>query len=369
MSTFAGVGMLVEDRPGEIKLDLVMDEINAKRAVGNFLKEARLEMDATQALAASETGNSIAKIKQYELGKVMPNLTTAFKLCDFYDVEWEKLGDCIQDALFPEKPTSKTSETDGIYLPIPLLLPSRITSEVRESYHAYGQQIVQSTIEENGWVIINETSPEKPNTNFDLVAKKNGKVIRLKITSKKHKAKTTLCIDWEDGKPSFNQNETIEPADFLVMVRFHEENGSEIFVLPIEEAERKADWMAENLIALGNKPVFLQPYVGGPRNSRFKFNKRKEWEPFYNNWGCLDRGIPNDAPFTSLIINVPDENASPPARSGSDRYKRFCILKTLNGRTIRAYYKACRDAGVPCQKNNPILAHEKGFIILTSPKK
>ena len=265
-----------------------MDEVVAKRAIGNFFKEARLGADTTQAVAAHETGNSIAKIKQYELGKVVPNLTTAFVLCDFYDVEWEKLGVCIQDALFPTEAGNILGNTGNVDIPILQSQPSRITSEVRESFKDFGKRLVQSKLEENGWKV-STGGTTIPYPNYDLMAQKKGENIRLKITAKKHKTKTTLCGKWEDGKPSFNKNIECDPADYLVMVRFHEDNGSDCFVMPIDEAEEKADWMAENMIALGNKPVFLQAYVGGPRNSRFKFNKREEWDSYFENWGGLDK--------------------------------------------------------------------------------
>ncbi len=268
------------------ELEARMNETAAKRSIGNFLKEARLEADTTQAVAAHETGNSIAKIKQYEMGKVIPNLTTAFMLCDFYDVEWEKLGECIQDSLFPREVKGNQSDTGIVDIPTSQSLPSRITSEIRESFKDFGKRLVQSNLEEFGWKVSSEDTLMR-HSNYDLKAEKKGKVIRLKITAKKHKTKTTLCTNWEDSRPSFNRNLESDPADFLVMVRFHEDNGSECFVMSVEEAENKSDWMAENMIALGNKPVFLQAYVGGPRNSRFKFNKREEWADFLDNWGIL----------------------------------------------------------------------------------
>ena len=46
-------------------------------------------------------------------------------------------------------------------------------------------------------------------------------------------------------------------ADYLVMVRFMGIQDHECFVLPIEEAEEKADWFAEEAIKLGNVPMYL----------------------------------------------------------------------------------------------------------------
>jgi hypothetical protein len=48
--------------------------------------------------------------------------------------------------------------------------------------------------------------------------------------------------------------------------------------------------------------------------------------------------------------------------------QRHAILLTLDGQTVRDYYKACKDAGIPCTANNPRTAHAKGLIQLVAPK-
>jgi len=67
--------------------------------------------------------------------------------------------------------------------------------------------------------------------------------------------------------------------------------------------------------------------------------------------------------LTMATINT--TAAANPARPRTARHARFAILSTLNGKTVADYYKACREAGIPCSKNNPILAMQKGFITLT----
>jgi len=54
-----------------------------------------------------------------------------------------------------------------------------------------------------------------------------------------------------------------------------------------------------------------------------------------------------------------------PARPRTMRHERFNILATLDGKTVEDYYQACRDAGIPCSKNNPVQAVDKGFITLS----
>ena len=74
-------------------------------------------------------------------------------------------------------------------------------------------------------------------------------------------------------------------------------------------------------------------------------------------------------PFPALVIKVPNTTATPPARPGSLRFKRWTLLLGMDGQTVSAYYKACRDAGLPCTANNPRDAHTKGLIQLTMPAK
>lgn len=79
--------------------------------------------------------------------------------------------------------------------------------------------------------------------------------------------------------------------------------------------------------------------------------------------------IPTGVPFTTLLIKVPNAKATPLARPGSKIYKRQAILLNLDGGTVKDYYKACSDAGVPCTANNPRNAHAKGLIQLVAPAK
>ena len=74
------------------------------------------------------------------------------------------------------------------------------------------------------------------------------------------------------------------------------------------------------------------------------------------------------APFPALVIRVPNASAKSPARPGCMVAQRHAILLTLDGQTVRDYYKACKDAGIPCTANNPRSAHDKGLIQLVAPK-
>ena len=79
--------------------------------------------------------------------------------------------------------------------------------------------------------------------------------------------------------------------------------------------------------------------------------------------------IPTAVPFSQLVITVPNPQATPPAREGTARYNRWLILRRMAGVTVSTYYAACRKSACgPCTKNNPTLAHNKGFIVLTLPK-
>ncbi len=71
--------------------------------------------------------------------------------------------------------------------------------------------------------------------------------------------------------------------------------------------------------------------------------------------------------FPAQVIRVKNAKASLPARPGSLRFKRWSILLTMNGKTVSDYYRACRDAGMPCTANNPRDAVTKGLIELAAP--
>jgi transcriptional regulator with XRE-family HTH domain len=269
-----------------------MDENKSKKAVGSFLKAARLDMDVTQADAAKAVGISVPQIKQYEAGNVMPQLITALKFCHFYDVGWDALGEIIANNLG----NGGTKKTDGkgddkcvaeelanTNTPIgPVINLSR--TEVR----AFGKHIVMDRLVEHGWDVTDVNATRRVQPNFDIKAERGGQIVRLKVTTKKHVSKTTLCIRWDKDLSTFNRNNDGKPADYLVMVRFTNSKDAECFVLNIQEAEKKADWMAEKIQNLGNKPMFLQCYVGRPRKSRFEFNKRKVWEPYSEAWDVLN---------------------------------------------------------------------------------
>jgi len=350
------------------------DENKSKKAVGRFLKSARIDMAVTQANAAEAVGISVAQIKQYEAGSVMPPLNTALRFCYFYDIEWGALEEVIANSLGREGANKfyRQGDDEGIGADV-TNFNEKFESDInlsRADVRAFGRHIVIGRLVERGWKTTNVNAARRVQQNFDLKAERDGKVVRLKVSTLQHKTKTMLSIPWEKDQPTFNQHGDAEPADYLVMVRFIDPSDNECFIMKIEEAEEKAGWMAEEIINLGNVPMYLQPYTGGPRTTRFSFNTREVWEPYSEAWDVLDEGpppIPNDKPFPSLIIRVPDKNAVPPARSGTKRYRRFQILRTLNGKTVHDYYRACKEAGIPCQSNNPKIAHQKGFIVLSSP--
>ena len=77
-----------------------MSDKDVAKQVGAFFKRARLDMGVTQKDAAGAAAITLAQIKQYEAGTIMPRLTTALKLCNFFDVSWEELEKVLSDNLF-----------------------------------------------------------------------------------------------------------------------------------------------------------------------------------------------------------------------------------------------------------------------------
>jgi len=74
------------------------------------------------------------------------------------------------------------------------------------------------------------------------------------------------------------------------------------------------------------------------------------------------------ATFVNSVIHVPDPKKTPPARPTSARFKRWKILLGMDGSTVSDYYAKCKEAGIPCTRNNPELAVQKGLVTLEPPK-
>ena len=274
------------------------DQRTAKQ-IGVFFKKARVDMGVTQRDAAEAAAITLAQIKQYEAGTIMPRLTTALRLCNFYDLSWAELETVILT-------NSTVKEDDSLNGNPPNEIPNSVLKRgntlaktsppssprlklSRPETRAFGRHIVIDSLTKKGWDIIETNASGTNRSNYDVKAEKDGRVVRLKVTTKQHPTKTTLSVVWKPDEPTFNRNLDGEPADYLVMVRFMGTQDHECFVLPIEEAEEKADWFAEEAIKLGNVPMYLQPYTGGPRNSRFEFNVREVWEPYSEAWELLTK--------------------------------------------------------------------------------
>lgn len=233
-----------------------------------------------------------AALKQYESGKVIPNLTTAYLLCDLYDVDWNELWEKLEQHIFDAKEFEygKPFARDGFLAeaaPRHIALGRPGIAHQRQRNGFLGEQIVTRRLKERGFSVLNMNDIQVNHPNYDLEATRDGRMIRVEVKAKKHESKANLCVSWDEDRPSFNRSGRVEPADILVMVRFTDEDD-ECFVLPIKDAEEKADWFAQQLIDLGNVPQHMYPYVSKrPRTTRFAFNTREVWEPYSEAWELL----------------------------------------------------------------------------------
>jgi hypothetical protein len=152
-----------------------------------------------------------------------------------------------------------------------------------------GEEIVTNRLIKEGWSVENSNVVIQRNCpNYDLIAKKDGSRVLIQVKAKYHEKKASLCGEWKPGEPTFNKKAEFEKADFLVMVRFFEEE-SECFVLSIEQAEMEANWFGEELIK-GRKKNFkqLQPYVSRKKRiSTYAFNTREHWERYSEAWHIM----------------------------------------------------------------------------------
>ena len=239
--------------------------------LSTIFKEVREDNDATQSDVAKSVNITLGQLKQYEAGTVMPSLITARKLCEFYDLSWKKLGQIIQDNL-------KDNENKK-----PQLFKNKINRSV---VRTRGLHIVMERLLKNGWEITETNTEGRKNKNYDMCATKNQHSIRLKITTKHHPTKAILSVAWNPNESTFNKNPGTK-ADFLVMVRYTSATDSECFLMSISEAEKKANWFADQLRKLGSVPLYFQPYTSKKHTTHFKFNTRKVWERYLENWQIL----------------------------------------------------------------------------------
>jgi DNA-binding XRE family transcriptional regulator len=253
-----------------------------KAAVTNYLQEARIKMGSTQKAAAAALGISEAKLRQIESGKNAPSIAMAYRMCDFYDVEWEALGDVILDVMFADD-AAHISSTDA-KKSSNMQAVREEAKTVKRKAKEVAVEIVVAKLIELGWHDVEVRDIFKRGNNFDLHASKSNSKVRIKVTGYQHATKATLCVTWYERGPTFNRNEDDDDADFLIAVRFTDEDDAECIIMTIDEAEDCVDWFAEEVKALGNKPVYLHAYIGPPRNSRFTFNTRKVWKPYLNKW-------------------------------------------------------------------------------------
>ena len=88
----------------------------------------------------------------------------------------------------------------------------------------------------------------------------------------------------------------------------------------------------------------------------------------FNKMATLPTPVPAGQ-VSQMVISVPNPKATPPAKTGCLRFKRWQVLAQCNGQTVSQYYAAARKAvGGDCKSNNPKRAHELGFIVLSAPK-
>ena len=149
-----------------------------------------------------------------------------------------------------------------------------------------GLHIVMERLLKDGWEITETNTEGRKNKNYDICATKNKHSVRLKVTTKRHPTKAILSVTWSPNKPTFNKNPGTK-ADFLVMVRYTTATDSECFLMSISEAEKKANWFADQLEKLGSVPLYFQPYTSKKHTTHFKFNTRKVWERYLENWQIL----------------------------------------------------------------------------------
>ena len=148
-----------------------------------------------------------------------------------------------------------------------------------------------------GWEVQNANDIKTNQPNFDLIANKNDRLIRIQVKAKGDKEKATFGAVWVPGKPSFNKVESDEKADFLVMVRFTKDDpeDNECFVFSIQEAENEVEWFAKEWIKVNplkdhSKVGDIHTFVAHRiRNgTKFKFNTRAHWEPYSERWEIIN---------------------------------------------------------------------------------
>jgi hypothetical protein len=152
-----------------------------------------------------------------------------------------------------------------------------------------GEAIVKRKLIKEGWLVKNANETHRNCPNYDLEINKGNKTVRIQVKAKKHKEKASICGSWSLDETTFNKSSKFDKADYLVMVRFMDEEN-ECFVIPIDKAEELTDWFANETLKLGLKTIHLQPFVSRRPRPRtiYKFNTREPWEPYSEAWHLLE---------------------------------------------------------------------------------
>lgn len=389
--------------------------------LGVFLSEARNEIDLTRnetcrhinktafdlvEMYLEEAGDARAypeptdvvltvdQLKRYERDEVSPSADILIRLCDLYDLDWEKLGTVLQYNSFVYSPKMKLENSKNKHQAIRGRPSNEKRNNARIENGRIGEEIIKSELEGCGYMVRNMNDTSKNHPNYDLEASKGGETMRIQVKSKRHSKKAHLCGSYDARKPSFNRSPTNSPlgkAQFLAMIRFTSISEYEIFWMTVSEAEEKARWFGDEIISLGNVPVQLQPYVSPtPRISRYKFNIREVWEPYSKAWERFKSGKKQIGAASLLNhITVEDaqlafphngkgwrdwtivtiEGASPPGAAGTKRHKKNTLASKYAGKTVVEWIDAWGkiDPSYPITINNGRMCLEAGYFVLRTP--
>lgn len=78
-----------------------------------------------------------------------------------------------------------------------------------------------------------------------------------------------------------------------------------------------------------------------------------------------------EVPFPAQVIKVVTDKVNGKAKPGTDRFRTWSVLVTMNGRRVSEYYKEAnkvRTGVSTTSKNNVVEAVAKGLITLSAPK-
>jgi hypothetical protein len=160
---------------------------------------------------------------------------------------------------------------------------------------AIGEKLVEVALLQNNWAPVNLNNSIRHAPNVDILAAKGNRQVAIQVKTAGPNSKSMLSLGYGQNDSVFNTKPGPR-ANFIVFVRLLSVKDHELYIVPVEEAERAArenyrDW-ANTLKRDGSKRE-----DNFPNAIRFELNRnrpdvsnyREKWAHYRDAWHLLDK--------------------------------------------------------------------------------